>query len=156
MHRIILAFCMIFASFKAFSYVEPVYFPPVPENWTQEISGISVIYKSKADTNGYSATQVKITYTNNTQGKDAQTIADEFAKSNACKTPKVEGKGFFSLSCPSIETSAVIIGESNNLYQIEISGELSQAGVALIQDYVRKIINGKLVFEDRTIGSKLR
>ncbi len=132
---------------------KPVSFPPVPEGWTQKIQGLSVEYHGpKKQGKKDSDSIVRITYSRSTSGLDAQAMIDAFVKKFECNPPDMIGKGFYTASCPANNSYVIVIGEINNAYQIELEGLYDKPCQALIEGYIREIISGKHVFNDRYIG----
>ena len=138
--------------------IQMAYFPPVPESWDVKVEGTSIEYTSPVNkkTQPTPKTTVRFHYTKTTEDKDAETLSNEYSKSHECNVPKLQGKGFYTISCPTIGRDVVIVGEPNNMYTVEISGERSSEGVELINTYVTSIVNGKRTFIDREIGEKVR
>ncbi|SKA61045.1 hypothetical protein SAMN02745213_01008 [Succinivibrio dextrinosolvens DSM 3072] len=147
----------ILLGFSAYAETQMAYFPPVPESWNVKVEGTSIEYSSPVNkkTQPQPKTKVRFQYTKTTQDKDATTLAQEYAKTNECGAPREQGKAFFTISCPNIARNAVIVGEPNNMYFIELSGEVSAEAKNLINTYVTSIVNGKRTFEDREIGEKV-
>ncbi len=141
-----------------YAETQMAYFPPVPESWDVKVEGTSIEYSSPVNkkTQPQPKTKVRFQYTKTTMDKDAVTLSQEYAKSHECATPREQGKAFFTISCPNISRNAVIVGEPNNMYTIEITGEVSAEAKVLINSYVTSIVNGKRTFEDREIGEKSR
>lgn len=133
--------------------VKAAFFPPVPEGWSMSVDGKSVVYSSPVPKDSKTpATQVCITYTRNTSGKDAAAYADDYVKLNKCSQKSQHGKGFYTTNCKTVGKDAVIIGESDNLYLIELKGIYNQVSTDLINSYVNSVISGKHTFHDRNIG----
>ncbi len=133
--------------------VRAAFFPPVPETWTMELDGRTVVYSSPVPKGSKEpATQVRITYTKNTGGRDAAAYADDYIRLNRCAPKSSHGKGFYTTNCQTAGKDAVIIGESDNLYLIELKGVYNQVSTDLINSYVNTVISGKHTFRDRDIG----
>ncbi|MGN1281996.1 MAG: hypothetical protein ACI4UM_08885 [Succinivibrio sp.] len=149
--------CLGVVSFAAVSAVQLAYFPPVPESWTLTIEGNTVVYASPTNkkTQPLPKTTIRINYSKRTASKDALGIISEYVKQNTCNEPKQLGRGFYTASCPNMGRDIVVIGELNNMYSIEISGEYSSIAKNLINTYVNSIVNGKRIFEDREIGENI-
>lgn len=136
--------------------IVPVNFPAVPFGWNVVISNNTVNYihstgtKSKAP--NPDATQIKMRYTRNTSGMDAATYMDNYVINHSCEPKTKQGTGFFTTSCITNNTYAIVIGEPNNMYIIELIGDYTAAARAIIENYVGAIVNGKKVFADRNIG----
>lgn len=133
--------------------VRAAFFPPVPETWTMSVDGKTVVYSSPVPKESKEpATQVRITYTKDTGGKDAAAYADDYVRLNRCAPKAGYGKGFYTTNCQTAGKDAVIIGESDNLYLIELKGVYNQVSTDLINGYVNAVISGKHTFRDRDIG----
>jgi hypothetical protein len=133
--------------------VRAAFFPPVPETWTMAVEGKTVVYSSPVPKGSKNpATQVRITYTKDTGGRDAAAYADDYASLNKCAAKARHGKGFYTTNCQTAGKDAVIIGESDNLYLIELKGIYNQVSTELINTYVNTVISGKHTFRDRDIG----
>lgn len=140
-------------AFEQVPQFKPVSFPPVPEGWTQKIEGLSVEYHGpKKHGKKESDSIVRITYSRSTSGQDAEALIGAFAKKYECSAPEMIGKGFYTASCPAHNSYVIVIGEINNAYQIELEGLYDKPCQALIEGYIREIISGKHVFNDRYIG----
>lgn len=137
--------------------VKVAYFPPLPDSWTIEMMGKTVIYKSPVvpDVQPEPATVIRMTYTRSTHGRDARGVMLDYVKQNNCNKPKVHGKGFYTTTCRTLGTDTVVVGEPNNVYTIEITGEYSEVSMDLINRYLNNIIKGKRTFEDREIGERI-
>ncbi len=128
-------------------------FPAVPDNWTLDILDNTVLYYSPVRRDkGSSDSVVRITYTKNTSGKDSLGYLLDYTRKHQCTSPNQVGYGFYTTSCSETDTYAISIGEPNNLYFIELTGDLDRSCEALIEGYVRSIITGKHTFKDRYIG----
>ena len=143
--------------------IVPVYFPAVPFGWNVLVQDNTVSYlydrnenteiPSKVDPeNPRATTTIRMQYTRKTMHKDAAAVMDEYVSTNACNPKVKEGTGFYTASCLGINTYAIVIGEADNLYLIELTGEYNNAARAIIESYVGNIISGKRVFADRNIG----
>lgn len=134
--------------------VQVAYFPPVPESWNVTVEGDTVVYSSPVNrkTQPTPSSIVRFTYSKRTKGKDAQNVIDDYVKNNQCKEAKNLGKGFYTASCPNISRDVVVIGEVNNMYTVEISGDYNTVSTNLINTYVNSIVNGKRTFDNRDIG----
>lgn len=138
------------------SEIRNVYFPPVPEFWEQSIEGQSIVYSApSAQQGGKSPTEIKITYTRRTDGRDALAMIKEYGKLHQCATERQLGVGFYMTSCKDYGTDAIFIGEPNNLYEVEISGIYTREAKDLVSRYLSEIIKGKRTFLDRSIGDSL-
>ncbi|MGN0909177.1 MAG: hypothetical protein ACI4NA_06115 [Succinivibrio sp.] len=135
------------------SGVRAAFFPPVPETWSMSIDGKTVVYSSPVPKGSkVPATEVRITYTKDTGGRDAAAYADDYIRLNHCAPKSGHGKGFYTTNCQTAGKDAVIIGESDNLYLIELKGVYNQVSTDLINQYVNAVISGKRTFRDRDIG----
>lgn len=133
--------------------VQLAYFPPVPESWNVSVEGETVVYSSPVSkTQPTPSSIVRFTYSKRTYGKDSKDIVDDYVKKNQCRDAKILGKGFYTASCPNIGRDVVVIGEVNNMYTVEISGDYNTVSTNLINTYVNSIVNGKRTFENRDIG----
>ncbi len=153
--KIALALGMFLGCGSTLAVVQMAFFPPVPENWNMKIEGTTVEYSSPTDAKSPKPrTVLRLQYTKKTADKDAKTLAEEYAKEHECNEPKQQGKGFYTISCPTIQRDAVIVGEPNNMYHMELSGDRLTEAMEVMNSYVTSIINGKRTFEDREIGEK--
>lgn len=141
--------------------IRPVYFPPVPYGWKIEIAEdntVSYIHSKSSETKSQSAngdkagTTIKMRYTRRTNGKDAASFMDDYVQENSCEDKTQQGNGFYTTSCGVSNTYAIVIGEPDNMYIIELVGNYSSAASAIIGNYVNAIVSGKKVFKDRNIG----
>lgn len=133
--------------------IRPVYFPAVPEGWKISLIGNSVEYEApKLTDSNADPTFITFTYTKNTAGKDAKSFSQNYSSKNSCQSARKLGYGFYTIRCPIANRYVIIVGEPNNLYQIELTGTYTDGANALISDYVNKIISGKHVFRNRFIG----
>lgn len=136
--------------------VQIAYFPPVPESWNVTVEGDTVVYSSPVNkTQPTPSSTVRFTYSKRTSGKDAKAVVDEYVNKNQCKEAKTLGKGFYTASCPNISRDVVVIGEVNNMYTVEISGDYNTVSTNLINTYVNSIVNGKRTFDNRDIGEPI-
>ena len=110
------------------------FFPPVPESWDVKVEGNTIEYTSPTNPKTQKTPKTKVTfnYSKKTNDKDAKTLIDEYAKSHECNDPKEQGKGFYTTACPNIQRDTVIVGEPNNMYTIELSGEISAEAASLV------------------------
>lgn len=152
----VLLAAVVFAVGTAQAAIRTAFFPPVPESWTQEIEGKAVVYKSPVvpKVQPEPLTQVRFTYSKATNGQDALSYAQDFIKKNSCTKAVEQGKGFYTTSCSTLGEDAVIIGEPDNMYLIEISGEYTNVAMDMINGYLNSIVKGKRTFNDRDIGEK--
>lgn len=133
--------------------VQVAYFPPVPESWNVTVEGDTVVYSSPVNkTQPTPSSTIRFTYSKRTLGKDAKKVVDDYVNLNQCKQAKTLGKGFYTASCPNIGRDVVVIGEVNNMYTVEISGDYNTVSTNLINAYVNSIVNGKRTFDNRDIG----
>lgn len=133
--------------------VQVAYFPPVPESWNVTVEGDTVVYSSPVNkTQPTPNSTIRFTYSKRTLGKDAKKVVDDYVNQNQCKEAKTLGKGFYTASCPNIGRDVVVIGEVNNMYTVEISGDYNTVSTNLINVYVNSIVNGKRTFDNRDIG----
>ena len=138
------------------SEIRNVYFPPVPEFWEQRIEGQSIVYSAPVAKQGEkSPTEIKITYTRRTLGRDAIAMIKEYGKSHQCSSERQLGVGFYMTSRKDYGTDAIFIGEPDNLYEVEISGIYTREAKELVSRYLSEIIKGKRTFLDRSIGDSL-
>lgn len=129
------------------------YFPPVPEFWTQSIDHNTVVYKSPSGEQDKKAlTEVRLTYSRDTKGRNAEQICDDYVKQKRCSPKERLGKGFFMTSCKLASVDAVFVGESDNMYTVEITGLYTREAKDLVNKYLNDIVKGKFVFRDRFIG----
>ncbi|MGN0914898.1 MAG: hypothetical protein ACI4NE_00900 [Succinivibrio sp.] len=157
MYKHVLVSALTLYAAACFADVKVAYFPPVPESWNVSIEGHTVVYTSPAskDKNRKSKTPLttmRFTYSKATSGKDAYEVISEYVKQNKCKAAVEQRKGLFTASCPDISRDIVVIGEVNNLYQIEISGQYNATSMRVINEYINNIVSGKMTFVDREIG----
>ncbi|MCR5536638.1 MAG: hypothetical protein K6F05_04400 [Succinivibrio sp.] len=150
--------CLALCSFCSLAATEirSAHLPPVPEGWNIKVNGQTVIYSSpkKGDSQRH-ASVLKFTHTKNTNGLDAQGYMEGYISQYNCSREKQLGKGFYTVSCRKKATDAVVVGEENNMYLLEITGEYSKTAVALLNTYLNEIVKGKHTFEDRDIGEKV-
>lgn len=152
------------ARFNAYmNNIVPVYFPPVPFGWKVEVDKNVVKYTHQDDPNttassfinGQSSptsTTINMYYTRKTAGRDAATFMNGYVNKNGCAEKSQQGNGFYTTACRKSNTYAIVIGEVDNLYLIELVGNYNQAAQVIIEQYVGNIVNGKKVFADRDIG----
>lgn len=77
---------------------------------------------------------------------------NDYVIKNNCAEKSQQGNGFYTTSCRKSNTYAIVIGEVDNLYLIELIGNYNHAAQAIIEQYVGNIVNGKKVFANRDIG----
>lgn len=156
-----LAACLVMLSAvwglaQAATEIRSAHFPPVPEGWNIKIDGQTVIYTApKRGESQRPSSILRFTHTKNTAGQDAQGFMESYISNNNCSKEKKLGKGFYTVSCRRKATDAVVVGEENNLYLLEITGEYSKVAVSLLNTYLNEIVKGKHTFEDRDIGEKV-
>lgn len=142
--------------YTACAEIKSAFLPAVPESWNMTIDGKTVIYSAPVAKKGEKpATVVKFTYTRATKGRDAAAVMDEYIRVHQCSPKTEQGKGFYTTSCATVSTDAVVVGEPDNMYTLEVVGLYNQASTNLINSYLNEIINGKRTFEDRDIGEKV-
>lgn len=156
------ALTLLLSSTNVSAQIQVATLPTVPESWTVSIEGTTVIYASPVNKKlKQPSSSVRFTYSKRTTEKneegetitlDAKAVTDRYVKKNECKAPRQLGIGFYTAACPSISRDVVIVGEANNMYTVEITGEYTSIAKSLINEYVRNIVNGKRTFEDRNIG----
>jgi|SRR5574344_18078 hypothetical protein len=151
-----LATCAL-VSEVALAETQMAYLPPVPESWNVVVTGTTVEYTSPVNrkTQPTPKTTLRFTYSRKTQGKTAIEVISDYAKNNGCSEPKKQGKSFYTSSCEAISRDVVVVGEPNNMYTIEISGEHGTESSQIVNTYLTSIINGKRTFEDREIGENV-
>lgn len=145
--------------------IVPVYFPAVPFGWKVEVdSNENVVKYTHQDDpnstygsfiNGQSSpmsTTIKMYYTRKTMYRDAAAYMNDYVIKNNCAEKSQQGNGFYTTSCRKSNTYAIVIGEVDNLYLIELIGNYNHAAQAIIEQYVGNIVNGKKVFANRDIG----
>lgn len=133
--------------------IRPVYFPAVPYGWKVTIgSDNTVSYTHTKGSSSVVDTTIKMYYTRRTLYQDAATVMDDYVAKNSCEEKTMVGKGFYTTSCGISNTYAIVIGEPNNMYTIELIGNYGPASSAIISNYVNAIVSGKKVFKDRNIG----
>ena len=151
------------ARFEAYMRnIVPVYFPAVPFGWKVEIKDNVVSYiRQPRNDNGTAAsdglgagrdTTIRMYYTRKTVGKDAAAFMDDYVMQYGCEVKSQQGTGFYTTACRDTNTYAIVIGEVDNLYRIELVGNYNTAARTIIEQYVGNIVNGKKVFADRNIG----
>lgn len=137
--------------------IRPVYFPAVPYGWKIEINDDNVVsYIHEKSANTESSTTINMRYTRDTQWADAAAFMDSYISQHSCEDKSQVGKGFYTTSCGVTNTYAIVIGEPNNLYLIELIGNYNSASSAIISNYVNSIVTGKKVFKDRNIGEQIQ
>lgn len=133
--------------------IRPVYFPPVPSGWSLNVLNTTIEYHSPINKKTNSSdTIVAFTYTKDTKGMDAKKYIDNYIKEKECSKATALGMGFYTTSCEKLNSYAIVIGEVDNLYKIELTGNYASDASVLIKNYVNEIINGKHVFNNRNIG----
>lgn len=140
--------------------IVPVYFPAVPFGWDVKVENntVSYIHAEAPDpatgrkASPGSATTIKMRYTRKTSRMDAAAYMDNYVNTHSCELKVKQGTGFYTTACMSTNTYAIVIGEVDNMYIIELIGQYNSAARAIIEHYVGSIVNGKHVFADRTIG----
>lgn len=143
--------------------IVPVYFPAVPFGWDIRIKkDNSVVYTNEPpqqkrefeeDENaGPMGTQIVMRYTRKTRRMNAAQFADSYINTHGCSTKEEQGNGFYTTACVTSNTYTIIIGEVDNMYIIELSGDYNSAARAIVENYVGAITSGKRVFNDRSIG----
>lgn len=135
--------------------IEPVYYPPVPFGWQVVINNdntVSYIHANASDGADHTTT-IKMRYTRKTANMDAECYMRNYTYSHSCTNMFKQGTGFYTADCLESNTFAIVIGEVDNLYVIELTGDYSNAARAIIESYVSDIITGKKVFADRNIGN---
>lgn len=134
--------------------IVPVYFPPVPYGWQIEIAPDNTVsyFHPKSKNSDEVDTTINMRYTRRTLDQDAEAFIDEYIATNSCEDKTQQGHGFYTTTCGVTNTYAIVIGEVNNMYLIELKGNYSSAASAIIGSYVNSIVKGKRVFKDRSIG----
>ncbi len=152
-----LAAVTVMAEYACADNIRSAHFPPVPEGWTIEVNGNTVIYKSPSGgkNNLPSASVLRFTHTRNSGGLDAEKYIQDYINTNECERANQLGIGVYRSTCRSNKSDVVVAGEVNNMYLLEIQGEYSKSAVATMQAYLDEIIKGKHTFEDRNIGEKV-
>ena len=134
--------------------VVPVPAPAVPEGWTIKLLDKVLVYEPPKIKNG-PVFQLRFTYSRNTHEEDATAYSKTYATAHKCEYNKQIGVGFFSLKCEEENTFAIVIGEVNNMYLIEVKGQANEGVKIIIGNYLQELINGKHVFVDRHIGDQV-
>ncbi|MCR5084153.1 MAG: hypothetical protein K6A65_01455 [Succinivibrionaceae bacterium] len=140
------------------SEVRPAYFPPVPMDWTQRIQNNAVEYLSPRDEftrKGPPPTIIRFGYSRHTEDMPAEEYARHYSMLNQCEQPVQRGIGFFSVKCNDINTFALVIGELDNMYTLEMIGVVQPEGRRIMEQYLNNIIGGRHTFRDRNIGDPL-
>lgn len=142
--------------------IVPVYYPAVPFGWEVKIEDNTVSYIRKNSDDDASRTSdalgndpdttIRMYYTRKTLGKNAAAFMDDYVAKNGCEAKSKQGTGFYTTSCRNTNTYAIVIGEKDNLYRIELIGNYNTAARTIIEHYVGNIVNGKKVFANRNIG----
>lgn len=134
--------------------IRPVHFPPVPYGWQIEVKEDNTVsyYHKKSKKSEEIDTTINMRYTRRTIDLDAAAFMDDYVRTHSCEDKQQQGHGFYTTSCGVTNTYAIVIGEINNMYLIELKGSYSSAASAIIGDYVNSIVSGKKVFKDRNIG----
>lgn len=137
--------------------IVPVFFPAVPFGWNIEIADGAVTYNNvqknkKGVVDSSKGTYIKMRYTRKTARMDASRYMDYYINSHSCTDKLQQGKGFYTTSCVTTNTYTIVIGEIDNMYIIELSGDYNNSARAIIENYVGAIVRGKRVFADRSIG----
>ena len=137
--------------------IRAAHFPPLPEGWSVSlINNLTVVYRSPLARNSSAPSSVlRFTHTRKTEGKDAQGYMDDYVRRNSCDRPEQQAIGGYLTSCHATETVAMVVGEPNNLYLLELSGVYSKTAVDTFNTYLNEIVRGKHTFEDRDIGEKV-
>ena len=145
----------VIASAENFTEVRNVFFPPVPENWSQKIENNAVIYSAPITKKGEEPVSVvKLTYSRSTGGKTAETLIDEFMEVKHCDSKQKIGKEFYMTSCKFAKTDAIFVGEVDNMYSIEVIGTYTHEAKAVVNKYLNDIVKGKRTFKDRSIAER--
>ncbi len=135
--------------------IEPVYYPPVPFGWQVVVgsdNSVSYVHSDKGEGPDH-VTTIKMRYTRKTANMDAQTYMRNYAYTHSCNNLIKQGTGFYTADCLDSNTYAIVIGEVDNLYIVELTGDYNNAARAIIEGYISAIITGKKVFADRNIGN---
>lgn len=140
------------AHYKYMMNIVPVYFPAVPFGWSVGIQDNVVTYVNQSGKGPMKNTAIKMRYTRKTASMDAAKYMDYYVHNHSCADKEMQGKGFYTTSCINTNTFTIVIGEVNNMYVIELTGEYNSAARAIIENYVGSIVRGKRVFADRGIG----
>ena len=135
--------------------IEPVYFPPVPFGWQVVVGNdntVSYVHANQSEVADHTTT-IKMFYTRKTANMDAERYMSNYVYNHSCTNMFKQGTGFYTADCLETNTYAIVIGEVDNLYVIELTGDYNNAARAIIEGYVSSIISGKKVFADRNIGN---
>ena len=151
---LLLSLLLLLVGTAAAEEIRPVHFPAVPDGWSLSISGNTVVYKSGGAKGKAPDSVVKFKYTRATNGLDAYGYIEDYINKYQCSAAKEHGKGFYTTSCKQQSTDAVVVGETSNLYLLEITGVYSKVAMDLLNTYLNDILKSKYAFVDRFIGDK--
>ena len=135
--------------------IEPVYYPPVPFGWQVVVgtdNSVSYVHANQGEGADHTTT-IKMFYTRKTANMDAERYMSNYVYNHSCTNMFKQGTGFYTADCLESNTYAIVIGEVDNMYVIELTGDYNNAARAIIEGYVSSIISGKKVFADRNIGN---
>lgn len=135
--------------------IEPVYYPPVPFGWQVVVgtdNSVSYVHANPGEGADHTTT-IKMFYTRKTANMDAERYMSNYVYNHSCTNMFKQGTGFYTADCLESNTYAIVIGEVDNMYVIELTGDYNNAARAIIEGYVSSIITGKKVFADRNIGN---
>lgn len=135
--------------------IEPVYYPPVPFGWQVVVgtdNSVSYVHANQSEGADHTTT-IKMFYTRKTANMDAERYMSNYVYNHSCTNMFKQGTGFYTADCLESNTYAIVIGEVDNMYVIELTGDYNNAARAIIEGYVSSIITGKKVFADRNIGN---
>ena len=135
--------------------IEPVYYPPVPFGWQVVVgsdNSVSYVHANQSEGADHTTT-IKMFYTRKTAKMDAERYMRNYVYNHSCTNMFKQGTGFYTADCLESNTYAIVIGEVDNMYVIELTGDYNNAARAIIEGYVSSIIMGKKVFADRNIGN---
>ena len=135
--------------------IEPVYYPPVPFGWQVVVgtdNSVSYVHANQSEGADHTTT-IKMFYTRKTANMDAERYMSNYVYNHSCTNMFKQGTGFYTADCLETNTYAIVIGEVDNMYVIELTGDYNNAARAIIEGYVSSIISGKKVFADRNIGN---
>lgn len=135
--------------------IEPVYYPPVPFGWQVVVgtdNSVSYVHANQSEGADHTTT-IKMFYTRKTANMDAERYMSNYVYNHSCTNMFKQGTGFYTADCLETNTYAIVIGEVDNMYVIELTGDYNNAARAIIEGYVSSIITGKKVFADRNIGN---
>lgn len=149
---VLLSACLASAAFANIDVV-PVPAPPVPEGWSVKLLDKVLIYEPPKIKGGPDF-QLRFTYTRNSHEEDAAAYSKTYAAAHKCEYNKQIGVGFFTLKCEEENIFAIVIGEVNNMYLIEVKGQANEAVKIVVNNYLKELINGKHVFVNRHIGDQ--